>query len=331
MPVIEFLRRLFGGGAKKKRSTREADTYRLLAEQSPDVIFRVRSDGKVTYISPSVEALYGVTAAEMMASGRDVTSHEFVHPDDRARVAKAVASHFSHQVSELKTEFRILRRGEAVWVESNARTVENPETGKTELIFTVRDISAKRALEEELTAAARTDGLTGLANRRAFDETLDREWSATLASGGRLSLLLLDVDRFKQFNDNYGHQVGDDCLRAVANAISSACEPPAFAARYGGEEIAIILPGYDAAEAIGAAERVRAAVVGLRVPHVENPSGEGFVSASIGVATALAGIGGSPTMPQALLTAADHALYKAKSEGRNRVGTAMVLAGEAKR
>lgn len=329
MSALAFLHRLFGRTPKKKDSSREADTYRLLAEQSPDVIFRVRSDGVVTYISPSVEALYGVTAAEMMARGGDVTSNEFLHPDDRERVEKAVASHFTRQVSELKTEFRILRRGEPVWVESNARTVTNPDTGRLELIFTVRDISAKRAREDQLTLAAHTDGLTGLANRRAFDVALVREWATTLATGGRLSLLLLDVDRFKQFNDGYGHQVGDDCLRAIAGAVSAACMPPAFAARYGGEELAIILPGCDAPEALRIAETVRAAVGALRVPHAENPAGGGFVSASIGVATALAGIGGSTTMPQALLTAADHALYKAKNDGRNRVGTATVLASDA--
>lgn len=331
MALLQFLRRLLGRREEaERRAAHDADTFRLLAEQSPDVIFRVRSNGVVTYISPSVEALYGVTAEEMMARGGDVTANDFVHPDDRERVAAAVARHFVGEVSELKTEFRILRHGEPVWVESNARTVANPKTGKRELIFTVRDISAKRAREEELAAAARTDGLTGLANRRAFDEALGREWSAALANGGRLSLLLLDVDRFKQFNDSYGHQVGDDCLRAISGAVSAACTPPAFAARYGGEELAIILPGCDTAEAVEIAEKVRAAIAGLRVPHAGNPAGDGLVSASIGVATALGVAGGSTTMPQALLTAADHALYKAKNEGRNRVGTAMVLAGDGK-
>lgn len=327
----DFLRRLLGARSPlAKRRSHEEETFRLFAEQSLDVIFRVRSDGIVTYISPAAEALFGVSPAEMMRRGGTVAANSFLHPDDQAHVAAAVARHFAQEVSELKLEFRIMRGdGRAVWVETNARTVANPETGRpADLIFTMRDISATKAREAQLTEAAHTDGLTGLANRRAFDAALRREWAATLASGGRLSLLLLDVDRFKQFNDGYGHQVGDDCLRAVAGAVAATCTPPAFAARYGGEEMAVILPGHDAPDAVAVAERTRAAIAALRVPHADNPAGGGFVSASVGVATALADVGGSIAMPQALLTAADHALYKAKNEGRNRVGTAVLLAGD---
>lgn len=327
-----FLRRLFGrGDVGDRRRSQETETFRLVAEQSLDVIFRARSsDGRVTYISPSAERLFGWTPAEMMDRGGDVSANSFLHPEDQPRVGAAVARHFASEVSDLKLEFRIMHRdGHPIWVETNARTVADPVTGKpTDIIFNMRDISAKKTREEALTVAARTDGLTGLANRRAFDEALDREWTSTLAMGGRMSLLLLDVDHFKLFNDGYGHQVGDDCLRAVATAVSGACLPPAFAARYGGEELAIILPDCDAAAACAAAEKVRKAILDLRVPHATNPAADGVVSASIGVATALAGIGGSTTMPLALLTAADHALYKAKAEGRNRIGVAMVLAGD---
>ncbi len=334
MALPRFLQRLFGRtGRDERHRVQEHETFKLVAEQSLDVIFRARSsDGRVTYISPSAERLFGWKPEEMMRQGGDVSANSFLHPEDQPRVGAAVARHFSSEVSDLKLEFRIMHRdGYPIWVETNARTVADPVTGKpTDLIFTMRDISAKKTREDALALAARTDGLTGLANRRAFDEALEAAWTQTLAMGGRMSLLLLDVDHFKLFNDSYGHQVGDDCLRAIAGAVSGACAPPAFAARYGGEELVIILPDGDGAEAVAIAEKVRAAILDLRIPHAANAAGGEVVSASIGVATALAGMGGSTTMPQGLLTAADHALYKAKAEGRNRVGTAMVIAGDGR-
>lgn len=334
MAVPRFLQRLLGrAGARDRLRAQETETFRLVAEQSLDVIFRARaSDGRVTYISPSAERLFGWKPEEMMKRGGDVSANSFLHPEDQPRVGAAVARHFSSEVSDLKLEFRIMHRdGHPIWVETNARTVTDPATGRpTDLIFTMRDITAKRAREEALALAARTDGLTGLANRRAFDEALEAAWTQTLATGGRMSLLLLDVDHFKAFNDGYGHQVGDDCLRAIAGAVSGACAPPAFAARYGGEELAIVLPDCDGSHACAIAEKIRTAILDLRIPHAANAAGGEIVSASLGVATALAGMGGSTAMPQGLLTAADHALYKAKAEGRNRVGTAMVIAGDGR-
>jgi diguanylate cyclase (GGDEF)-like protein len=173
---------------------------------------------------------------------------------------------------------------------------------------------------------ALTDGLTGLANRRAFDEALDREWRITLRQGTQISLLLLDIDCFKGFNDKYGHQVGDDCLRAVASALAtSLLRPGDITARYGGEELAVILPDTDGPGAIEVAERIRANVQALSIPHETNNAGNYLVSVSVGVATAISLVGGTMTMPEGLLTAADTALYKAKQEGRNRVASALLL------
>jgi diguanylate cyclase (GGDEF)-like protein len=126
---------------------------------------------------------------------------------------------------------------------------------------------------------------------------------------------------------NYGHQVGDDCLRAVAAAVEKALRRPGdLAARYGGEEIAVILPNTDAAGGAQIAEEVRSAIEELRLPHLANPAGGCWVTASIGVATALCRMGGSMKMPESLLAAADVALYKAKHDGRNRVATGLLLA-----
>ncbi len=217
--------------------------------------------------------------------------------------------------------------GSLIWIEINPRNVLDPTTGETAgAVVVIRDVTKRKLQEEQLAKLAMTDGLTGIANRRAFDEALEREWKLTLRHGKQISLLLLDIDLFKPFNDEYGHQVGDDCLRAVAQAAVGAVRTTDIVARYGGEEFAMILPQVDVAGAWETAETVRAAIEGLRVPHSGNPQGGGWVTVSIGAATALARLGGTMRMPEGLLQAADHALYKAKHAGRNRVEGGLLIA-----
>ncbi len=216
--------------------------------------------------------------------------------------------------------------GALTWMEINASVVRDPVTSLVkETVIVMRDVTERKAHEDELATLARTDGLTGLANRRAFDEALEREWLRTLRDGSQMSLLLLDLDHFKSFNDQYGHQVGDDCLRAVAAAILKSIRATDIACRYGGEEIAVILPAADAAGAFKVGATVRLAIEALRLPHAGNPAGEDHLTASIGVATALSRDGGTVRLPEALLLAADTALYKAKNGGRNRIATALLV------
>jgi diguanylate cyclase (GGDEF)-like protein len=209
-----------------------------------------------------------------------------------------------------------------VWMEMNARAIRDPATGEpSEIVVVMRDVSEHKALEEKLASMALSDSLTGLANRRAFDQALHREWERTQREGSEISLLLLDIDHFKRFNDTYGHQAGDDCLCAIAAAVKKGVRSTDIAARYGGEEIAIILRPTSAADALLVAEKLRAEIEALHLPQ-----GDGWVTASIGVATALARHGGTMRMPESLLLAADNALYQAKREGRNRVVPALVVA-----
>ena len=206
----------------------------------------------------------------------------------------------------------------------------------------MRDITDRKALEEQLSLLALTDDLTGLANRRAFDQALEREWHRTLREGSQISLLLLDIDHFKQFNDRYGQQFGDDCLRAVASGVAGAVRVSDIAARYGGEELCVVLPACDTIGASEIAERIRCSVESLRlVQEGTGKEGKGESSAdgglqsaasvtvSIGVATALARHGGTMRMPESLLMAADNALYKAKEAGRNRLSTTLLMAQHA--
>ena len=184
------------------------------------------------------------------------------------------------------------------------------------------DITARKQAElalqranEELARLSTTDGLTGLANRRRFDEVLQTEWLKLRREKQYLSLVMADVDFFKRYNDTYGHQPGDLCLSSVAKAIRSQVKRPAdLAARYGGEEFAAILPGTDPEGARHVAELIRGEVERLALPHAASSAAD-HVTISVGVAS-LVPRDGVP--PGELVRRADEALYRAKKEGRNR-------------
>jgi len=161
-----------------------------------------------------------------------------------------------------------------------------------------------------------TDGLTGIPNRRALDTALQIEWARSAREGVAISLLMLDVDWFKAFNDLYGHLSGDDCLCLIARTLETTLRrPPDFAARFGGEEFMAILPGADQRGALEAAERVRNCVLELAIPH--SASQYKRVTISVGVATVIRPEADSD--PQILIAASDRALYCAKERGRNNV------------
>ena len=175
-----------------------------------------------------------------------------------------------------------------------------------------------RALEEAnatLEALSNTDGLTGIANRRAFDCRLDQEWRRGQRTGSPLALLMLDLDNFKHFNDRYGHLAGDRCLQAVAQILAkSGRRADEIAARYGGEEFVVLLPETNCDEALGIARLIQKAVWTLALPHAGTLAG--IVTVSIGVASAIP----SPLrVAEDLVRMADAALYRAKHAGRDRV------------
>ena len=190
---------------------------------------------------------------------------------------------------------------------------------------------AFRALEEskaKLAEANRTlqklsslDGLTGIANRRNFDETLNKEWNRAMRSEKSIGLLMLDIDFFKLYNDHYGHQGGDDCLKKFAKGLDSAIHRETdFLARYGGEEFSGILPDTDLNGSVKVAEEMRLAIKDLRIEHAKSTVSD-LVSVSIGVSAIIPQQG---TDPKILIGAADQALYKAKEDGRDRVKSGLV-------
>ena len=177
-----------------------------------------------------------------------------------------------------------------------------------------------RKLDEanrELTRLSAVDGLTGIANRRSFDDALAKEWRRAARNQSPLALLLVDVDFFKQFNDNYGHQLGDECLKAVARTLDAQLRRPGdMVARFGGEEFVVLLPQTDEAGAERVGESLRDAIEQLGITHGHSQAAD-VVTVSIGVASAKPARDASG--PDALVDGADRALYGAKRQGRNRV------------
>lgn len=224
-------------------------------------------------------------------------------------------------------------KSEAFSVGANDYLVKLPD--KVELIARIRYHSrayitqkqrdeafqALQESQERLASANRTlqklsslDGLTGISNRRRFDEVLKQEWQRAKRHGTTISLILMDIDFFKLYNDHYGHQGGDDCLKKVARVLENSLRRESdMVARYGGEEFVVILPETDDAGAMSVAEAMRSKLQEQKIPHQKSKVNE-YVSISLGVATTIPPRDGEP---ESLIAAADQALYKAKEEGRN--------------
>lgn len=213
------------------------------------------------------------------------------------------------------------RLGERLYLAVDAGPIFDDQGKLVAVVETLRDMTAQKQAEIALHNLATRDGLTGVANRRSLDERLNAEWARGQRTASPITFMLADVDHFKRYNDTYGHQKGDECLRSVAEAISGAVYRPAdLAARYGGEEFAMVLPGTAAGGARLLAEKVRRCVEALAISH-DVPAPGSVLSVSIGVATLTPNAGQSALV---LVDMADQGLYEAKNNGRNQV--AMVVA-----
>lgn len=171
-------------------------------------------------------------------------------------------------------------------------------------------------MNEKLRLMATVDGLTGVMNRRCFDEMLDREWKRSLREKVPVAIVMVDVDYFKKYNDTYGHQAGDECLRQVAEAMEKRVHRPSdYAARYGGEEFVLLLSNTSLDGAIKVAEDIRLLIENLKLPHAASEVSS-YVTISLGVMTLIPDAG---MQISEVVRKADQALYYAKRRGRNRV------------
>jgi diguanylate cyclase (GGDEF)-like protein/PAS domain S-box-containing protein len=298
----------------------QAAMYRLMVESAIDLIICYDAAGVRRYVSPSCRELLGYEAWEML--GRHASA--LVHPDDFAR-GSAAFNEVGPAKPTLDLSFRMIRKdGGVIWVEGRYRYL--PADGGTLAIL--RDITGRKRAEAQLAAAneklgtanrllltlAQQDGLTGLANRHRFDELLELEFRRARRQEQPLSMLMVDADHLKAYNDRYGHLAGDECLRQIGRAIESVLwRPGDHTARYGGEEFAVLLPTTDEAGAGIVAERIRNAVAALAIGHLGNTPP--IVTVSIGVCSLIPAGGDRPAQ---LVSAAEHGLQQAKAEGRNR-------------
>jgi diguanylate cyclase (GGDEF)-like protein/PAS domain S-box-containing protein len=304
--------------------------HRLVTDNSRDLIIVADFNGNRSYVSSAVQSMFGWKPEEAATH----TSLQLVHPEDQHKVVETIRELRSGREDALIVCRVRKRNGEYLWVEAALRLVRDPGTGiPSGILNTVRDISERKRSDEQLRDAYRTveamaltDGLTGLANRRRFDQYLAIEWRRSLRNPHPFSLLMLDVDLFKAYNDTYGHQRGDSCLKQIAEACMDVVSRPGdLLARFGGEEFVAALPNTDSEGALQVANEICESLRNRRLPHSSSPFG--IITISIGCATLI---------PQAdrhapdLIAMADHALYTAKSNGRNQVciGNALEKHGE---
>jgi diguanylate cyclase (GGDEF)-like protein/PAS domain S-box-containing protein len=294
--------------------------YRTLAENATDIVMSMALDGRLTYVSPRATTVMGIAPEDLIG----VRYPDLVLPEDRDALATAIEN-VAMGATEVSQFSRFQHRdGQILWMETYLRPIINPFSGKPEaLTATARDITERKVEEQryaderrELHGLVFRDALTGLFNRRHFDRELALQWQQAPRKDDRgfLAVVMVDVDAYKSYNDHYGHQRGDDCLRTIAQTIaSSAMRPADVVARYGGEEFALILKDSDEEGALVVAERIRRAVENLRIPHLA--CSIGVVTVSLGVAVQRPGEGDDGS---GVVAAADRALYAAKRQGRNR-------------
>lgn len=299
-----------------------AVVYRTLLESTLAIPWKIDwATMKFAYIGPQIERLLGWSRDSWTTVDDWATR---MHPDDRKYVVNFCVSQSKAGVDH-EADYRALTKdGGYVWIRDVVHVVRNEKGEVDSLIGFMFDISERKKAEEkvislqrELEALSFKDGLTGVANRRRFDSSLDIEWASARRSAQPLSLIMLDLDFFKQYNDHYGHMQGDDCLKSVAQTLSlAATRPRDIFARFGGEEFVLLLPETDESAALKVAERCQRMIEKLQIPHAASAAGK-FVTVSMGVGTIK-----QPSVemePKHFIDAVDKLLYKAKQNGRNRI------------
>ncbi|MBB6453100.1 diguanylate cyclase (GGDEF)-like protein/PAS domain S-box-containing protein [Salirhabdus euzebyi] len=292
--------------------------YRRLIEESPDANF-VHRDGIVIYLNEPTARILKMDNTKQLI-GRSV--FDFIDHEDHEKVYEGIKKTRETNEKFEQTELKAMNsKGEKIIIEVSAIPITFDEEAAIHVIF--RDITKRKEMErnlqklnEELQKLSAIDGLTNIPNRRYFDNYLQKQWDHAKRNQASLSLIMLDIDFFKKYNDTYGHLMGDTCLKKVAASIQHKLYRSLdVVARYGGEEFAVILPETKLKDALAIAERIRRGIESLHISHASSEVSDD-VTISIGVASLIPRDSESVEM---FITTADQALYRAKNNGRNQV------------
>lgn len=301
------------------------ETYKTILMASPDVITIADLSGKIVMVSEAARNMFGNDADE----GIGMSVMDFIAPEEHERVRANILKMMGENYAG-PNEYRAIRKdGTRFDIEVNNSLIRDRQGTPVRMVLIARDITDRKKTEQRITELVHqleierdlaqinslTDSLTGLPNRRCIDSVLRNEFARHRRSGSQLSLIMLDVDHFKKYNDHYGHLAGDDCLRQIAQAVKIVLERATdTVARYGGEEFLVILPDTGCEGAAVLAEQIGASIRSLALPHATSGTFE-FVTISLGVASAA---DYDLNDPAQLVALADQALYLAKRNGRNR-------------
>lgn len=300
--------------------------FRHLFENSPVACLLAGADGRIQLINPACASLFGYRVEELHGQSVELLMPESARAEHHARMASFFAAPRERLLGVSRDLFGVRRDGSELQIEIGVTPIRLG--GEALALATINDLSTRKAYEQALLAMSRTDGLTGLANRRHFDQVLADEWRRLRRGKQGAAILMIDIDHFKLLNDRHGHLVGDEILRMVGKALKQQLHRPGdFIARYGGEEFVVLLPDTDRDGAMVLAEQMRQAVEALP-PAGENGDRRAEddsshldiertpISISVGVGSCL---DCNLVEPAELLATADRHLYGAKRAGRNRV------------
>jgi diguanylate cyclase (GGDEF)-like protein/PAS domain S-box-containing protein len=299
----------------------DSAVYKTLLESTKAIPWKINwSTLQFSYIGPQIEALLG-WSPDSWLTVEDWASR--MHPDDRAWVVDFCVAQ-SKAGTDHEADYRALTKdGQYIWIRDVVHVVRKENGEVDSLIGFMFDITERKDTEQKLIELQKQleelsfkDGLTGVFNRRMFDSVMEVEWANAKRNRQPLSLIMLDIDYFKQYNDYYGHIQGDECLRRVANVLACvATRSRDFFARYGGEEFILVLPETDEAAAFKIAERCRNVIFKSQIPHEKSLVSQ-LLTISIGISTI------TPTRNDEaikFIATVDKKLYVAKEKGRNSI------------
>ncbi len=307
---IKVMPVLVENAIKRKRSE---DLFSLLSHAMLsicDCVYITDSEHKIVFVNKAFCETYGYEEEEILGREGKELCGEIEMPD------KSSESITGGLEDGGRVEIRHRRKDGTTFPVLISKSIVKSESGEgVSLVSVARDITEIKRLEDELRSLTLTDELSGIGNRRKLELFFEREWATAIRNKSAISIMMIDIDYFKDYNDTYGHQPGDECIKVVAKSIDEILNRPGdIVVRYGGEEFAVVMPGTAKEGALIMAEKLRAAIEGLNVEH--RVSDIGRLTISLGVASMEPC---NEDSPENFFSVADKALYQSKQDGRNRV------------